>query len=75
MKCAKCKVSLVGAPSSYCYKDAWICATCMCYELAETIGTYRAALREFCQRVERGEIRSVNTYRKFKELLGEGQPL
>ena len=29
------------------------------------------ALREFCQRVERGEIKSERTYRKFKELLGE----
>ena len=30
-----------------------------------------SALREFCERVERGEIKSVRTYKKFKELLGE----
>ena len=27
------------------------------------------ALREFCDRVDRGEVRSVKTYARFKKLL------
>jgi len=33
----------------------------------------RIALREFCERVERGEVRSVRTYNKFKQLLEDKQ--
>jgi hypothetical protein len=31
----------------------------------------RAAMREFVERVDRGEVRSTRTYAKFKALLGE----
>lgn len=35
----------------------------------EDYGKCRAAMQEFCDRVDRGEVRSVKTYAKFKELL------
>ncbi len=31
----------------------------------------KAAMQEFCDRVDRGEVRSAYTYNKFKDLLGE----
>lgn len=34
-----------------------------------------AALRQFCARVESGEIRSVKTYAQFKQLLAEYEAL
>lgn len=33
------------------------------------IAQLEAALREFCDRVDRGEVKSVTTYAKFKALL------
>ena len=36
----------------------------------DEIERLRAAMTEFCERVERGEIRSRRTYAKFNELLG-----
>lgn len=71
MKCSKCETELEIGQGSFLYNHKWLCPTCACFALTDTINTYRSALREFCQRVERGEIRSVNTYKKFKELLGE----
>lgn len=41
------------------------------YEAAVEIERLRAALREFCDRVDRGEVKSVRTYAKFKALLEE----
>lgn len=32
---------------------------------------YREAMQEFVDRVDKGEIRSIKTYTKFKELLRE----
>jgi hypothetical protein len=33
------------------------------------VQTLREALEWFCQRVEKGEVRSTQTYQRFKELL------
>jgi len=41
----------------------------LCNDAANRITLLESALREFCSRVERGEIRSVQTYNKFKQLL------
>lgn len=38
--------------------------------LADENRKLRALMREFCDRVERGEVKSVKTYAKFKEALG-----
>jgi hypothetical protein len=38
-------------------------------EAADRIAQLEAALREFCDRVDRGEVKSVTTYAKFKALL------
>ena len=43
----------------------------LCNDAANRIILLESALRNFCQRVERGEIKSARTYKKFKELLGE----
>jgi hypothetical protein len=32
------------------------------------------AMREFCERVEKGEVRSVKTYNKFKAILSDLTP-
>jgi hypothetical protein len=40
-------------------------------QAADRIEQLEAALREFCDRVDRGEVRSVKTYAKFKALLEE----
>ena len=65
MKCVKC-----GFVQSDCFQiptpSGWLCQDCGRNRISEL----ESALREFCQRVERGEIRSERTYRKFKELLG-----
>lgn len=37
---------------------------------ANELDAARAAIGEFCDRVEAGEVRSTYTYNKFKELLG-----
>lgn len=36
---------------------------------AQEIETLREALSEFCDRVEKGEVRSVRTYQRFCDLL------
>lgn len=45
----------------------------LCNDAANRILALESALREFCSRVEHGEIRSVNTYKKFKQLLEDKQ--
>lgn len=46
-----------------------------CQRLIDAIETmsmakrYKDAMQEFCDRVDRGEVRSVKTYNQFKELL------
>jgi hypothetical protein len=42
-------------------------------EAAARIKVLEEALLEFCERVERGEVRSRRTYRKFNQLLGRGK--
>ena len=44
-------------------------ATQLMDEAAARIEQLEAALREFCDRVDRGEVKSVTTYAKFKSLL------
>lgn len=73
IRCHKCGTNRPGVWGVD--KSGWLCAPCWAISRGERINLLESALREFCQRVERGEIRSVRTYRKFKELLGEGQPL
>lgn len=41
----------------------------LCNNAANRILALESALREFCTRVERGEIKSEKTYMKFKALL------
>lgn len=40
------------------------------HQLANTVDECRAAMQEFCDRVDKGEVRSKYTYAKFKEILG-----
>lgn len=70
MKCAKCGTE-EGNTWGLDANNQWQCACCSMIARGERINLLESALREFCQRVERGEIKSVRTYRKFKELLGE----
>ena len=39
-------------------------AVCQCLEMYK-------AMKEFCDRVDKGEVRSVKTYAKFKEILSK----
>lgn len=40
------------------------------HQLGNTLEELRAAMQEFVDRVDKGEVRSKRTYAKFKELLG-----
>jgi len=42
-------------------------AVCQCLEMYK-------AMQEFCDRVDRGEVRSVKTYAKFKDILTRVNP-
>lgn len=51
-------------------RDPMISVDAVALEMVmEDYGKCRAAMQEFCDRVDRGEVRSVKTYAKFKELL------
>jgi hypothetical protein len=43
--------------------------------LRQQLAERDAVLREFCERVERGEVRSKSTYAKFKALLSSAEPV
>lgn len=51
----------------------WLCSACSMTQRGLRIIELESALREFCSRVEHGEIRSVDTYKKFKQLLEDKQ--
>jgi hypothetical protein len=40
-------------------------------ELEEKINKMKEAMRWFCERVEKGEVRSKRTYARFKQILTE----
>lgn len=42
----------------------------ICDEAADRIDYLEAAMGEFCDRVERGEVRSRRTYARYCDLLG-----
>lgn len=76
MKCSTCgrdEACGIQAPSG-----SWLCGYCAIPDMLQHFDVQRNrinlledALRKFCRRVEAGEIKSVNTYKEFKAILGE----
>lgn len=67
--CKQCGNRYPSAPTGYLHK----CGQChggMCVPEPDKAELAFAAMREFCDRVDKGEIRSKRTYAKFKEILG-----
>jgi hypothetical protein len=54
-------------PSMYRSSEKWDANA----KLIITAPLFLEAAIEFCERVEKGEIRSVKTYNKFKELINK----
>ena len=70
MKCVECGTE-DGSHWGVSSQNQWQCSGCAMVERGIRINLLESALREFCDRVDRGEIRSVRTYNKFKQLLEE----
>lgn len=77
MKCIKCNYEHdpKGKFESvfYMFDNQPHCRSCTIPVLGLRIQSLESALREFCDRCERGEIKSVRTYNKFKQLLEDKQ--
>lgn len=74
-KLVRAEASLEGLASSYdTLKESYIGALRELDQALAREEQLREALDWFCQRVEKGEVRSTRTYQRFKELLSSTPP-